>query len=363
MFAKRLSGLLRQYSIVAIVLALPFEFASAQEQEYVAPRQMVTVRIENPDQIPLKLFRINGDDWTEAITLQADKKEVLSIESGLYTLLQTDPTEPGGSTVTLPVPAWAPALPEGAQDLTIRIAKPPATRPGLCWIPAGPALLGDTLGVGQPDERPVRIVDLPGFWIGETEVTNAEYAEFLNDVGKPDPGWLDLESRLCRIKKIGEAFETGNPALPVVTVTYAGALAWCDWKSKKTGLRYRLPGEAEWEKAARGPASNVFSYGNVYNPQQANQESGVVTAVREFGLTGFGVYDITGNVFEWVARPDNLEESADARMPYTHYLRGGSFVLDGMYLRNSFRMRQNPEVMTDDIGFRYAVDDKSEPAK
>jgi formylglycine-generating enzyme required for sulfatase activity len=185
----------------------------------------------------------------------------------------------------------------------------------------------------------------------EAEVTNEEYTGFLNAAGQTEPGWLDLASRQCKIKKTDAGFTTDAPRLPVVTVTFAGAEAFCRWKSKKTGWLCRLPTESEWEKAARGPESYVYAYGNVYEPDEANQESGRLLPVQSFSPNGFGLYDMTGNAFEWVAGR-YAWSPADPPNPYTHVLRGGSFVLDGMYLRNSFRMRQSPTVMTDDIGFR-----------
>jgi len=132
-------------------------------------------------------------------------------------------------------------------------------------------------------------------------------------------------------------------------VSLAGARAYCQWRSEQTGQRHRLPKEAEWEKAARGPEMFVYSYGNIYQQSQANQESGKLKPIGSYDPNSWGLHDMTGNAFEWmtdVADPTKQETTLN------HSLRGGSFVLDGMYVRNSFRMRQSPTVMTDDIGFR-----------
>ena len=122
------------------------------------------------------------------------------------------------------------------------------------------------------------------------------------------------------------------------------------YKSKYFGDGEDDFSETEWEKAARGPRSSVYAYGNVYQTSMANQESGVLKEVASYPANGFGLYDMTGNAFEWIA--DRNDPSGDRI--YDQSLRGGSFVLDGMYLRNSFRMRQSRSVRTDDIGFRVA---------
>ena len=218
--------------------------------------------------------------------------------------------------------------------------------------------MGDTLGVGRADERPARRVNLNSFWMGESEITNQQYAEFLSEYGKQKDipeNWIDLRSKKCLVQKKSDGnFETDASDLPVVMVSLYGAQAYCDWATKKTGIRHRLPTEAEWEKAARGPESFVYSYGNIYQQPLANQESGKLKPVKSYQPNSFGLYDMTGNVFEWMsdkADPDQED------MTLNQSLRGGSFVLDGMYLRNSFRMKQSPGVMTDDIGFRVVRDE------
>jgi formylglycine-generating enzyme required for sulfatase activity len=134
------------------------------------------------------------------------------------------------------------------------------------------------------------------------------------------------------------------PALPVVTVSLAGAAAYCAWLTRASGVGHRLPGEFEWEKAARGPASCVYASGDVYLRGQANAESGALAPVGRFAANGWGLFDMTGNAFEWTE--DRYAPGPD------HVLRGGSFVLDGVFLRNSFRMHANPTTRADDFGFR-----------
>ena len=214
-------------------------------------------------------------------------------------------------------------------------------------------MVGDTIGVGAEDERPARIKNVNGFWLAQTEVTNRQFAKFLSAQKTVQPGWIDLQSRKCRIElddlKNESKYSSDAPRLPVVMVSLTGARAYCDWLTEKTQIRHRLPVEAEWEKAARGPESYVFSYGNIYQQSLANQESGKLKEVGSYQPNSFGLFDMTGNAFEWM---DNVNDPSRPERLLNQSLRGGSFVLDGMYLRNSFRMRQTPTVMTDDIGFR-----------
>ena len=200
------------------------------------------------------------------------------------------------------------------------------------------------------------------------------YAAFLQLRGAPpDPAWLALESHKCRVRPGPESGQwmTDAPAMPVVTVTLAGALAYCEWLSARTGVTHRLPSEAEWEKAARGPRSLTYAYGNVYRRRGANQESGHLREVASFPANDFGLFDMTGNAFEWTADSYDAEEYRHhqlrpprpaSRESDLQVLRGGSYVLDGMYLRNSFRMRQSPALMTDDFGFRVVREAPPAPA-
>jgi formylglycine-generating enzyme required for sulfatase activity len=207
------------------------------------------------------------------------------------------------------------------------------------------------------------------------ETTNEQYAAFLNAAGESvRDEWLAFDSRKCRIRRdeASRRWVTDAPRLPVVTVSLAGALAYCEWLSAATGFRHRLPTEIEWEKAARGTASSIYAYGDSYQRFAANQESGALREVGGYLPNGWGLHDLTGNAFEWcsdayVADAWLLLEPRDrrdgtrpapppGRVAEFQILRGGSYALDGMYLRNSFRMRQRPGTRTDDFGFRVVRD-------
>ena len=320
-------------------------------------RPMVRVEIENRHGVKGSLIRIDGDRQTEVGQLDpANDPHVFLVPDGFY-LIRPQSLQPDFE-VAVPIPAVAEIL-EG-RTLQIPLLKSPASETGWSWIPAGPAIVGDTIGVGAQDERPARIENVDGFWMAQTEVTNEQYAKFLSAQENVDPAWIDLDSRKCRVE-LADSENKSNylsdaPRLPVVMVSLAGARAYCDWLTEKTGQRHRLPVEAEWEKAARGPESYIFAYGNIYQQSLANQQSGKLKEVGSYQPNSYGLFDMTGNAFEWM---DNVNDETRPDRLLNQSLRGGSFVLDGMYLRNSFRMRQTATVMTDDIGFRVLRDPAS----
>lgn len=235
-------------------------------------------------------------------------------------------------------------------------------RDDFAWIPTATSVIGDELGVGQEDERPARLVHVPGFWLATKETTNAQFAAFLNATAAPQSDWCDFASHkfLLRQNQAG-SWESSAPTLPVVTVSWSGAMAYCAWLSESTGRRCRLPSEVEWERAARGPQGHVYAYGSTYRAAAANQESGRLMPVASFLPNAHGLYDMTGNAFEWTAdwyHRDRYAMDAAPLLGDCRVLRGGSFVLDGIFLRNSMRMKLRPQVRADDVGFRVAMNDE-----
>jgi formylglycine-generating enzyme required for sulfatase activity len=336
----------------------------------------VELIVENPHGSAFDVGQIAGDRHTEIVGRVSDRTWRASLREGVYEIgVHAD-----GRRVGLPAPLLRDLVQGGR--LTVRIPPLAAESEDWAWIPEGHALIGDVLGIGQEDERPAHLVDLGEFWIGRREVTNAEYAAFLNEAAAAvDESWLAFDSKKCLVKRdeVTAKWTTTAPSMPVVTVSLAGAQAYCAWLTRRTGVRHRLPTEAEWEKSARGPRSTIYDYGNVFRRLAANQESGRLREGGAFEARGFGLFDMTGNAFEWVAdeydggayraragsvarNPLVRAGSAGGDPPY-QVLRGGSFVLDGMYLRNSFRMKQRPSVRTDDIGFRVVRESAPGPRK
>lgn len=136
------------------------------------------------------------------------------------------------------------------------------------------------------DEGPAHRVTLDAYLIDKYEVSNKNFGEFIKTTGHPAPAYWD-DPRLNKEEQ------------PVVGVNWQDAKAYCEWNGK------RLPTEAEWEKAARGPEGNVYPWGNEFDPKKANygklQDATVPATSHSEGASYYGVHHMAGNVFEWVA--------------------------------------------------------------
>lgn len=193
-----------------------------------------------------------------------------------------------------------------------------------------------TLGIETPDlaESPLQETQVDSFFIDIHEVTNAEYQQFASSVSAPAPaGWR------------GQRAPAGEEQHPVQGVPVAWAEAYCAAVGK------RLPTEAEWEIAARGPEGLLYPWGDqegaIELPAQGTYPVGSVPANR----SAFGVFDLAGNAWEWVGEsydPNKLEEGE-------RVLRGGQ---NGWLRRNVNRLTVDPAQATavSVAGFRCAAD-------
>jgi formylglycine-generating enzyme required for sulfatase activity len=237
-------------------------------------------------------------------------------------------------------------------------------------IPAGEFRIGSDLG--NENETPINTVYLDSYYIDRYEVTNREYAAFLNAVGKTDDvdvhWFIDLESRYCRIKHVDGKYQVqqGYEHHPVLTVSWSGADAYAKWHGK------RLPTEVEWEKAARGGIEGKeYPWGDTASHAHANYEgtdgmdSWLFTApVGSFEPNGYGLYDMSGNAGEWCAdlydsdayKPAHLRTPEKSNLSPNRVVRGGSWATDAPYLRCAFRTASDPSWMHGTIGFRCAMD-------
>ncbi len=232
---------------------------------------------------------------------------------------------------------------------------PPVPPPDMAIIPGGCFDMGDALGDGNPDvEGPVHNVCISAFEIDFHEVTNAEYAECVDDAVCNAPLYSDSHTR---------ATYYGDPAyddFPVIFVDWHRAEAFCTWAGK------RLPTEAEWEYAARGGlAGNRYPWGDTISSSDANYNNDVgdTTTVGSFAPNGYGLYDVTGNVWEWVN--DLYQSDYYSISPLNNppgpgsgdnrVLRGGSWYDAATYLRVSFRNNAPPDIgYTSSWGIRCA---------
>lgn len=219
------------------------------------------------------------------------------------------------------------------------------------------------------DEIPVKLITLKSYWIDIYETTNAQYLEFvkatghrpaLDDTCTTDSCW---EGNLWK----GESFSPLIKNQPVTQVDWYDAVAYCEWRGK------RLPTEAEWEKAARGPSGNIYPWGNGSPKGKATygkkwQGIATMTNVGTYpgGVSIYGVHDMAGNVWEWVSdwyhrtyyRKSRKKNPKGYTKGEFKVLRGGSWVNFPDSLRSSFRRWSRPDVRFNDTGFRCAKDSK-----
>jgi sulfatase modifying factor 1 len=231
----------------------------------------------------------------------------------------------------------------------------------LVRIPAGWFLMGcDT---GQDNEKPVHRVWVDEFLLAAHQLTNTEYEQFLRDAAYPPPPfWSD------------PAFN--HPKQPVVGVSWHEAVRYCDWLSARTGRKFRLPTEAEWERAARGGSNDadagaLFPWGDAppqslpgYADRCAGRWNTGPEPVGQAEPNTFGVYNMCDNVHEWCSdwyAPDYYAVSPERnpRGPETgdrRASRGGSWRHHVKMSRCAARSSIPPEFHYADYGFRLACD-------
>jgi len=217
------------------------------------------------------------------------------------------------------------------------------------------------------DELPGRLVDLNMFWIDIYEVTNENYLEFVKATGHRPALDDTCETKACRQGNLwtGTGFPDKIRNQPVTQVNWHDAVAYCQWRGK------RLPTEAEWEKAARGPSGNLYPWGNSSPPGKATYRRKwrgleTMTNVGSYptGISVYGVHDMAGNVWEWVSdwydrNYYKKKVNYNPKGPKTgrfKVVRGGSWVNFEDTLHSAFRRWSRPEVLFNDTGFRCAKD-------
>ena len=221
-------------------------------------------------------------------------------------------------------------------------------------------ITGGEIAIGGGDTKlPIERVIVKDFSMSETEVTNAQYAEFVKETDRSAPaGWKDDE------------FPKDRENFPVTGVSFHDAVEFCKWLEKKIGLPVRLPTEAEWEKAARGNTENKYPWGSEWKKEAANSEEngGKIAAVKSFpqNRSPFGVFDMAGNVWEWtqekVAKTDAVtDERVKKALEEGQVLRvvkGGSAAENQTQIsvRSRYEIPENTKNAW--VGFRYVIERK-----
>ena len=236
----------------------------------------------------------------------------------------------------------------------------------MAYVPAGDFLMGSVTSEGSSDEHPQHSVYLDAFWIDRTEVTNAMYRKCMDAGVCSNPYNYASETR-------GSYFGNSDfDDYPVIDVDWNQANQYCQWAGRQ------LPTEAQWEKAARGTDERVYPWGNnPVDPGYANYDQSVGDTSRvgsySAGASPYGVYDMTGNVLEWLhdwydpgyysissLNPQG-PDSGSYRM-----LRGGSWMSSSSAIsvsgyssqntaRLAYRFVADPSYYGNSVGFRCVL--------
>ena len=269
---------------------------------------------------------------------------------------------------------WYPNLSEKdlhmmARCKTPETVMPPEEIPEFIWIPEGQFVMGDIFrnmsikGEGQEDEIPLRLLNLPGFWIAENVVTNQEYRKYLE---------TDCPNQLAEFLEQIEEFQEDAP---VHSVIWSKADAYSKWKEKQIpGKHVSLPTEAQWEKAAGWHLIGAdFEVGRKYEYATGDDVDYEHTVFNRFadcpcevsklakGVNG--LKGASGNVWEWCRDyykyefykefPHQLYNSQESKQ---RVLRGGSWANVKRRLRTSNRLGSSPSTRNDNFGFRMVME-------
>ena len=238
--------------------------------------------------------------------------------------------------------------------IIVETAKPRFPMPEMVEIRGGRFRMGCVSGREcNFNEKPVHSVRIPSFEMSKYEVTFEEYDAFTDATGRErasDGGW-------------------GRGRRPVINVSWDDAVNYTQWLSSQTGASYRLPSEAEWEYAARAGSTTSYNWGNGIGRNRANcngcgsrWDYGKTAPVGSFSANAWGLYDVHGNVWEWVGDCWNdsytgapADGSAWARGDCAkRVLRGGSWYNGPRNLRAAIRGRSGTGKRDSNGGFRIA---------
>jgi formylglycine-generating enzyme required for sulfatase activity/serine/threonine protein kinase len=366
---------------------------------YLAGTGALTLRTEPPAAIELRRYEMRGRRLIDEHVrhLGTAPLDAIELPRGSYLLVLR---APGCHDVRYPVAIgrqehWDPRRP-GEQAPHV-VVLPPLASIGddECYVPGGPFVCGgDPLAAGEVLPRQRVWVD--SFVVQRQPITNRELLEMVNAlIDERDPRAEALALGVVprhRGTSAGEAgtliwprdadghFRLGSddeglawePRVPAFMVSWPGAMAYAAWLGRRTGRPYRLPGELELEKAARGVDARAFPWGDFFDPTWACMRQSHDTALRPVAVDAFpvddspyGVRHLAGNVVEWCADEYRREGpplrdglyvpplglTADAPA-CDRTLRGGCFLFDSFLLRSATR-HSTPSVVRDvSLGFR-----------
>ncbi len=231
--------------------------------------------------------------------------------------------------------------------------------PTMVFVKGGSFKMGSNSG--ERDERPVHRVTLSDYYIGKYEVTVSQYKEFCRETGRnfpsaPSSSWYEEHQNATKW-----VWKDNNP---IVNVTWRDAMAYCKWLSLKTGKKYSLPTEAQWEYAARGGVKSKkykYSGSNDIDKVAWYDDTTYEKGPRQVGLLAaneLGIYDMSGNAWEWCK--DNfgmysasaVKDPQGAASPQFKVIRGGSWYYVDDLARLTARDGPRPTYTNFNYGFR-----------
>ena len=355
-----------------------------------AARGETELHVENPAGAALALHR--AGDTLDGASATALVGQETWLTAGRYFVEATS----GGHRQQFPVVLRDDAEgpdPDGAWPVTVRRASPELpprldeSAPPFVFIPGGYFVIGDRQNPGQP-----HAVWVPAFHIASFEVTNGEFRLFFADVDGyasranwTEAGWAWKQANPTQATAALQTDDARYPRfgrndLPVMLVNWHEANAYCRWLTRCVGASrwlFRMPTEAEWEKAARGP--DGFDYGlgmqlsepeaPLYNwrknPGAEVTLVGVEETLQRYRANRYGVYHASGNAREWT---QSVFRRYNAEQPYRdddrnaddasglRVTRGGSwYSASAVRLQLAYREEFQPELSSDDLGFRIVA--------
>ncbi len=324
------------------------------------PRLILPVLLENISITPASNWaKIYGMNYIDAIG-----RPVADVAAEIARALVVDPAYPITPPPT-PAPVAGPAFPllaslrqlgfQARRSNGVEVIIPPTV-----FVPAGEFLMGSNKAQdpeAYDDEQPQYAIDVAAYEMAAYPVTVAEYAKYLaaNPAVKapPDTTFSDSErvNKDWRKKTMTWAIQQQQRAdHPVVLVTWQNARDYAAWLAAVTGEPWRLPTEAEWEKAARGTDGRIYPWGPKWERGRANileqGSPGMTTSIGTYAArdtTPAGCHDMIGNVLEWchsIYLPYPFDkQKCDDNADHTniHVLRGGSWYLNSRDARAAYR--------------------------
>jgi formylglycine-generating enzyme required for sulfatase activity len=223
-------------------------------------------------------------------------------------------------------------------------------------------------------EQPHHTVTLPDYYIARHPVSVGEYRAFVDGAGYlhrrhwTEAGWSwREESDRTEPDLWADENWAGDGRLPVVGVSWYEAYAYCQWLSEATGRDYRLPNEAEWEKAARGTGGRWYPWGDTFDASRCNARASglertmVVGSYSPAGDSPYGCADMAGNASQWTMSRfwpypyDAGDGRDDPQGNAERVTRGGSWHSPVLRVRSVSRGMNDPWFTDNDVGFRCAL--------